>query len=119
MDRTANWCSHGGWFTLAQSFNIFKHFALSVIRKGRQTLCSLKLEPSVGQLSEIEPNPLSGIRVVLRFDKCDQCFFSPFKKSSNLAKLLEFTLLKKSKIFTISLSKNGKISPGEEKKNQL
>jgi hypothetical protein len=27
--------------------------------------------------------------------------------------------LKKSKIFTISLSKNGKISPGEEKKNQL
>jgi hypothetical protein len=23
VDRTANWCSHGGWFTLAASFGLF------------------------------------------------------------------------------------------------
>jgi hypothetical protein len=90
----------------------FQHF---------QTLCSLKLEPSVGQLPEIEPNPLSGIRVVLRFDKCDQCFFSPLKKikfSQNFAKLLEFTLLKKSKIFPISLSKMAKFRHRNKKKKK-
>jgi hypothetical protein len=30
MDRTANWCSHGGWFTLANILPTCKHFVIPI-----------------------------------------------------------------------------------------
>jgi hypothetical protein len=49
MDRTANWCSHGGWFTLALYLNIAKFVKMIFWKNFTTSLHSFFFEG--GQLS--------------------------------------------------------------------